>query len=161
MSEKPVIFISHSHKDGKLALRLHDSLALFQVAAKERFFGDEVEIFVSSAPDATRPGDDWLENVLIKLDATDVLVVLLTSLSMNSHWVWFEIGYVWNRKRMNPSVQIYTVYEKNIVLLSPLDRLLGIPMEDEARFKTFLDHVGGDIVRLAIDSRAKRVKNML
>jgi hypothetical protein len=86
MSEKPVIFISHSSKDGDLARLLKQQIELC--------FSNDVEVFAADI----NPGENWFDKVMSKLNLADAIAVLITPDSVNSsHWVWFELGYFWAR----------------------------------------------------------------
>lgn len=85
MSEKPVIFISHSSHDSELARYLKQQIEVCV---------DNAEVFASDID----PGENWFDKVMQKLKQADAIVVLITPNSVNlSHWVWFELGYFWAR----------------------------------------------------------------
>lgn len=85
MSEKPVIFISHSSKDTELARLIKQQIEICIDGAEA--FASDIE-----------PGENWFEKVMGKLKEADAIVVLITPNSVAfSHWVWFEMGYFWSR----------------------------------------------------------------
>jgi TIR domain len=84
MSEKTVIFISHSSKDKELAQLLKQQIELC--------FDNSVEAFAADI----EPGENWFDKVMIGLNQAEATVVLITPNSVReSHWVWFELGYFW------------------------------------------------------------------
>lgn len=86
MSEKPVIFISHSSDDNNLARD-------FQVQISNCFEG-KVEGFAADI----LPGENWFQKVMAELNRAKAIIVLITPNSVRgSHWVWFELGYFWAR----------------------------------------------------------------
>lgn len=86
MSDKPVIFISHSSKDRELVRLLKEQIELC--------FDNTVEAFAADI----EPGENWFDTVMSKLNSAEAIVVLITPNSVEeSHWVWFELGYFWAR----------------------------------------------------------------
>lgn len=90
MSEKPVIFISHSSKDGEIA----------NVLKEEVEKNLNVEVFETSHFEAIEGGQEWFEVITQKLDEADALFVLVSPNSLNSTWVHWEIGYFYKRNSM-------------------------------------------------------------
>lgn len=88
MVEKPLIFLSHAHLDSNLAKGLKDLI--------EKTFAGGVEVFVSSAGSIAL-GEEWLEDIVAKLEKTKVLLVLLTPNSTYRPWIWFETGIFWRK----------------------------------------------------------------
>ena len=85
MSEKPVIFISHSSKDTELARLIKQQIEICVNGAEA--FASDIE-----------PGENWFDKVMGKLKEAEAIVVLITPNSVSiSHWVWFELGYFWSR----------------------------------------------------------------
>jgi TIR domain len=127
MSEKPVIFISHAEEDkqGALSIKKHLEDIL------------RVEIFVSSDPDSIKIGDEWFPNLINKLEISKALFVLLTKHSLDSKWVWFEIGYFWRKKNLDKSVHIYPLYAPGIEIPNPLNMLQGKRLDDMNEMMSF------------------------
>ena len=100
--EKPLVFLSHSHRDGKLATSL--------ARAIERAFDNTVEVFNTSEPEHRledfdpAPGSLWSEEwteyeaqtkdqlaAIIERARAYVLLVTARSLRENSEWVRYEM----------------------------------------------------------------------
>lgn len=118
MSEKPVIFISHSSQDSELARLIKQQIELC--------FDNNVEAFAADI----NPGEDWFIKVMGKLNVADAIVVLITHYSVDSsHWVWFELGYFWARhdealKNSDAKRKIYyPIYMKNVEWPNPVKDL--------------------------------------
>jgi hypothetical protein len=131
MSEKPVIFISHSSQDKELARRVKIGL---EKAFKEILHTD-MELFVSSSPEAIKIGSNWFNTVMDKLDLAVALIVLITESSINKPWIWFEIGYFWRKQHSKEHIAIYPLYKPGVEIPSPLNVLQAKSMSDEAEVK--------------------------
>jgi hypothetical protein len=81
MDENPKIFISHDSADQALAEILREYLIRLVPA---------VDIFVSGAD--IRGGKGWFENLRSQLEASLVIIALMTRKSRTSPWVHFEAG---------------------------------------------------------------------
>lgn len=95
MSEKPVIFISHSSKDGAIANTLKE-----QVEAVL-----DVEVFETSHFEAIEGGEEWFEVITRKLDEATALFVLVSFNSLYSAWVHWEIGY-FHKRTMSETIDL-------------------------------------------------------
>lgn len=98
MSEKPVIFISHSSKDGAIAncIKKHLDPLLY------------VEIFETSHFTAIEGSEEWREKIIQKLNEASALLVLNSYNSKFSQWVHWEIGYFENRRlRSDTDLPVY------------------------------------------------------
>jgi TIR domain-containing protein len=125
MSEKPVIFLSYATKDKKGALSIKKHLENVLRA----------EIFVAS--NDIEIGDEWQPQILNKLDAAKALFILLTENSLNSRWIWFEIGYFWKKQTSDKTVHIYPLYVPGISIPSPLDVLQDKCLDNEDEMMSF------------------------
>lgn len=124
MSEKPVIFISHSSNDKQLAEVIKEQVEHVLVSVKP-------DVFVSSAPDAIDVGDRWFETIIKKLQIADALIVLVTPTSVERKWVWFEIGYFWS-KRDQGRGHIYPLYLPQVTAIPhPLSELQAKSLDSE------------------------------
>jgi len=78
------IFLSHIHEDKDLAGSLKHEL--------ERLYLGAIEIFVSSDDADIRGGDKWLEVIVERLKAAELILVLATTESISRPWINFEAG---------------------------------------------------------------------
>jgi len=156
MKEKPVIFISHASTDKSVANILKQEI--------EIVFGDEIEVFVSSLPGSIEPGSDWLKAIQKKLDSATIVVVLITPISINRPWIWFEIGASW-LKMTETRRKIFPLCAPEIEMGSlpePLSRLqaLSLGKIDDIKqfFRSLRDVIGfGEIKNL----KPTRIKSNL
>ncbi|MDP2843793.1 MAG: toll/interleukin-1 receptor domain-containing protein [Acetobacterium sp.] len=156
MTEKPVIFISHASTDKPVANILKQEI--------EVVFGDAVEVFVSSLSGSIEPGSDWLKAIQKKLDDATIVVVLITPISINRPWIWFEIGASW-LKMVEKKRKIYPLCAPEIELGSlpePLSRLqaLSLGKTDDIKefFKALRDVFGFGEMK---DLKPARIKSNL
>lgn len=120
--DKPNLFISHATSDGQFATVLKSEI--------EKVFADGVNVFCTSAAGAISASTDWLANIEHRLNVAQAVVVLVTPLSMERSWLWFEVGASWLRAR-NGDVRIYPLCAPEIDLgdlPAPLDRLQALSM---------------------------------
>jgi hypothetical protein len=88
---KPLVFVSHTHEDDRLATALKDSISELLL--------DGVEFFVSSDRMSIIGGDRWLEKIESGLLRSSIVVVLCTPESVKRPWVNFEAGGAWSTKK--------------------------------------------------------------
>ena len=138
--EKPVIFVSHAATDRPIADILKAEI--------DRVFANGVDVFASSVPGTIKPGDDWLEKINENLSKSKAVIVLITPVSINRPWIWFEVGASWS-KMLGGFGQIYPVYAPEIKvseLPEPLSRLnaLSLGKEDQVKllFQTLCEQFG-------------------
>ncbi len=85
------IFISHiADEQAKIA------------AAKEfleKTFGESIKIFAASTWDSVQPGDDWFKRIQDAITTSDVMLVFLSTESVNRPWILFETGAAWFSKK--------------------------------------------------------------
>lgn len=82
--EKPIIFISHSSKDGHMASMLQEIIS----EAFQGSFG----FFNSSDYQAISPGDQWRDAIIRALKKCELVLVVVTKNSIKNRWVSFEVG---------------------------------------------------------------------
>ena len=130
MSEKPVIFISHSSKDKELADKFKKIL--------EGCFQFQIDVFASSNPEAISVGRDWFDEIIQKIDKATVLLALVTPISVKSNWVWFEIGFYWNLYlKDGQNRKIIPLYTPDVEVPSPLNTLQAKAITEEDEMKAF------------------------
>jgi hypothetical protein len=90
MRSKPVIFISHASVDEKLAVVIGEQI-------RNVLGVENVDVFVSTEALRKTTGANWFKTVISYLNEADILVLLVTHSSLQSKWVWFELGYFWSK----------------------------------------------------------------
>lgn len=147
MSEKPVIFISHSSKDEELALVLKQQIELC--------FDSQVEVFVARY--SLEPSQDWLNEIIQNLEDAEALIILMTPSSKTSYWVGFEVGHVWEKISLQklivypirlPRIEVFgPFWQKHAVLLDRSDEVkrlfqnLGNQFDHEISERVDLDKI--------------------
>lgn len=119
---KPNLFISHASSDGQFATVLKAEI--------EKVFADGVNVFCTSSPGAIQASQDWLSNIEKKLDTAQAVIVIITPVSIERPWLWFEVGASWLRAR-KAQTAIYPLCAPEVNLSdlpSPLDRLQALSM---------------------------------
>lgn len=129
--EKPVIFVSHAATDKPIAEILKAEI--------NRVFANGVYVFASSVPGVMKPGSDWLNSVKENLDKAKAVVVLITPVSINRPWIWFEVGASWF-KMTEGKGKIYPLCAPEIEfseLPEPLSRLQALSLGKAEHIKLF------------------------
>jgi TIR domain-containing protein len=80
------IFISFASEDGYAADPLRGFIQQSLIGAS---------IFLASDPASISPGDEWLESLRNALREAKVLVVLLSTASLENRWINLELGAAW------------------------------------------------------------------
>jgi hypothetical protein len=135
--QKPTVFLSHAVTDEPIAKVIHDEI--------RRIFANGVNVFASSVPGVVKPGKDWLREIRVNLDAATAVIVIVSPVSLNRPWVWFEVGASWSRMENGEGV-ILPVCVPEVDkgdLPEPLGRLqamsLGKANETRAVFQALID----------------------
>lgn len=89
-SRKPIVFLSHSAKDGQ-------TLSHFKKAL-ERATGGTITFFLSSDGQSIKVGYNWVASLQESLEKAALAFVFLTTNSLNSTWVAFEAGFMHSKK---------------------------------------------------------------
>ena len=119
---KPRLFISHASSDGDFANAVKQEL--------EKVFANGLEVFCTSSPGAIAAGADWLNEIESRLASTQAVIPIITPISIERPWLWFEVGATWNNGRAG-NCRIYPLCAPEIALAnlpSPLDRLQALSM---------------------------------
>jgi len=119
---KPRLFISHASTDGEFANAVKQEI--------EKVFANGLEVFCTSSPGAIAAGTDWLNEIEQKLASTHAVIPIITPVSVERPWLWFEVGATWNKGRSG-DCKIYPLCAPEIDLSSlpsPLDRLQALSM---------------------------------
>ncbi len=129
MSDKPIIFISHSSRDVELVKILQSII--------ENAFNNAVEIYATSLGAITF-GEEWFESITQKLQSTNTFLVLLTPNSIRSKYVWFEIGYYWSLKDQGAEAVLCPLYLSKLGLPEPLNRFQSVAIDNSQQWEDFL-----------------------
>ena len=119
---KPNLFISHATSDGEFANAVKQEI--------EKVFANGVNVFCTSSPGAIAVGTDWLTGIEDKLASAQAVIAIVTPVSIERPWLWFEIGATWGKGRSG-DCHIYPLCAAEINLSelpSPLDRLQALSM---------------------------------
>ena len=88
---KPTLFISHETSDAQFANTVQQEI--------ERVFANGVSVFCTSSPGAIPVGTDWLSDIEQKLERAQAVIAIVTPVSIDRPWLWFEIGATWSKGR--------------------------------------------------------------
>lgn len=154
--KKPVVFISHASSDGAFANVLKQEL--------EKVFANEIDVYCTSSPGAISPGKDWLKDIEEKLETAQAVIAIVTPVSIERPWLWFEVGATWGKGRAGNCV-IYPLCAPEIKISdvpSPLDRLQALSMgksqDLKLLFKTLISLFKlGDIKLFKAANISKRI----
>jgi len=80
------VFLSHAAADHRLAALIGDAL---------KSAAPGLQLFVASKPGEIPTGEEWLREIKSRLRASDTYIVLLTPISVERPWIWFETGAAW------------------------------------------------------------------
>jgi hypothetical protein len=120
--QKPKLFISHATTDGDFANAVKQEI--------EKVFANGVDVFSTSSPGTIQVGADWLQDIESKLNTTQAVIVIVTPVSIERPWLWFELGATWSKGRSG-DCRIYPLCAPEVDmgnLPSPLDRLQALSM---------------------------------
>ena len=127
--QKPVVFISHASTDGEFA-----NAVKYEI---EKVFTNGVTVFSTSSPGAISVGSDWLAEIESRLECAQAVIAIVTPVSIERPWLWFEVGATWSRGRQQ-KLKIYPLCAPEMDLghlPSPLDRLQALSMGKAADLK--------------------------
>jgi|TARA_B110001469_G_C9538241_1_gene267374 hypothetical protein len=119
---KPRLFISHATSDGDFANAVKQEI--------EKVFANGVDVFCTSSPGSIAVGTDWLSEIESKLGNAQAVITIITPISVERPWLWFEVGATWGKGRTE-ECKIYPLCAPEIEvgnLPSPLDRLQALSM---------------------------------
>ena len=159
MSDKPIIFISHSSKDGDIVNILKDQI---EVAMQE------VVVFETSHPEAIPVSKKWFDEIVDKLDIAQALIVVVSPSSKASVWVNFEIGYFWkiNEDRKKQGMAEYPIFPLSLhdaPLFGPLTILQGKALDKVDQLSSFFQilcgEFGGDLSRADLGEVISKIEN--
>jgi hypothetical protein len=131
--KKPTLFISHAASDAEFANAVKQEI--------EKVFANGVNVFCTSSPGAIPVGRDWLSDIEEKLAIAQAIIAIITPVSIERPWLWFEVGATWSKGRAG-ECRIYPLCAAEIELSSlpsPLDRLQALSMGKAADLKLLFE----------------------
>lgn len=120
--KKPTLFISHATSDAEFATAVQQEV--------EKVFANGINVYCTSSPGAIAVGSDWLSDVEHKLEIAQAVIAIVTPVSIERPWLWFEIGATWSKGRSGECT-IYPLCAPEIELSNlppPLNRLQALSM---------------------------------
>lgn len=131
--KKPVLFISHASSDAEFANAVKQEI--------EKVFANGVNVFCTSSPGAISVGTDWLADIESKLSVAQAVIAIITPISIERPWLWFEVGATWANGRSG-ACKIYPLCAPEVSLSdlpSPLDRLQALSLGKSADLKLLFE----------------------
>ena len=131
--KKPVLFISHASSDAEFANAVKQEI--------EKVFANGVSVFCTSSPGAISVGTDWLADIESKLAVAQAVIAIVTPVSIERPWLWFEVGATWANGRSG-ACRIYPLCAPEVSLAdlpSPLDRLQALSLGKSADLKLLFE----------------------
>lgn len=119
---KPSLFISHATSDAEFADIVQREI--------ERVFAGGIDVFRTSSPGAIPAGEDWLSVIEQRLETAQAVIAIVTPVSIERPWLWFEVGATWSKGRKG-ECKIYPLCAPEVELSNlppPLDRLQALSM---------------------------------
>src|ERR1051325_7285092 len=134
---KPSVFISHATTDAEFANAIKQEI--------DKVFAKGVSVFSTSSPGTIAVGSDWLSEIEQKLETAQAIIAVVTPVSIERPWLWFELGATWARTR-EASAKIYPVCVPEVSLAdlpAPLDRLQALSLGKAADVKLLFEQMIG------------------
>lgn len=151
MSDKPVIFISHSSKDRAVAKVLKEELER-GLNVRVRHTSDEEEI---------ASGDHWDEHIKKILDIAQGLIVLVSRYSADSQWVQWEIGYFERRMEEQKGLHIFVASIAGAESFKPIYRKQRKSLNHKGDVKCLLTNIESFISPNTSNSWEESVKHIV
>ena len=131
--KKPTLFISHATSDAEFANAVQQEI--------EKVFANGINVFCTSSPGVIPAGTDWLSGIEKTLEVAQAIIAIVTPVSIERPWLWFEIGATWSKGRSG-ECKIYPLCAPEIKLSnlpSPLDRLQALSMGKAVDLKVLFE----------------------
>ena len=154
--KKPTLFISHATSDGEFAEAVKQEI--------DKVFANGINVFSTSSPGAIPAGNDWLSDIENRLNTAQAIIAIVTPVSIERPWLWFEIGATWLNGRKG-DCKIYPLCAQEINLSDlpePLSRLqalsLGKATDLKLLFEALIKQFGfGNIASFRASNITKRI----
>jgi HAD superfamily hydrolase (TIGR01509 family) len=132
------LFISHAVIDKHLAIAFKELI--------ENTTMGLANVWLSSAIDGLKPGDNLWNEVHQHLSDSDKIIALLTPNSLQRPWVLYESGYVAGNRKANVIPIVFSLAKDDLPL--PLSAYVIYSGDDENDLVQFLMQIMGEIVPL-------------
>lgn len=154
--KKPTLFISHATSDGEFAEAVRQEI--------DKVFAKGINVFSTSSPGSIPVGNDWLSDIENRLNSAQAIIAIVTPVSIERPWLWFEIGATWLNGRKG-DCRIYPLCAQEINLSElpePLSRLqalsLGKATDIKMLFEGLIKQFGfGSITSFRASNITKRI----
>jgi hypothetical protein len=107
-----------------------------------------MDVFVASAPGQIPTGDEWLSRIKRALKEADTYLILLTPISIERRWLWFETGAAWMSERRLLPVAACGLPKEQVPLPLGAHQVLSLHLEGDVK-QLFRD------LRLAVQDVSK------
>lgn len=131
--EKPVVFISHATSDADFANAVKQEI--------DKVFANGLNVFCTSSPGAIPIGHEWLDDIEKKLGTSKTIIPIITPISIERPWLWFEVGATWFNSKKG-DCKIFPLCVKEIKLAdlpSPLNRLQALSLGKSSDLKLLFE----------------------
>lgn len=131
--KKPTLFISHATSDGEFAEAVRQEIG--------KVFANGINVFSTSSPGAIPAGNDWLSDIENRLNSAQAIIAIVTPVSIERPWLWFEIGATWLNGRKG-DCRIYPLCAQEINLSElpePLSRLQALSLSKATDLKMLFE----------------------
>jgi TIR domain-containing protein len=131
--KKPTLFISHATSDSEFAEAVKQEI--------HKVFANGINVFSTSSPGAIPTGNDWLNDIENRLNTAQAIIAIITPVSIERPWLWFEIGATWlNGRKGDCRIYPLCVQEINLSELpEPLSRLQALSLGRATDLKLLFD----------------------
>lgn len=133
--KKPTLFISHASSDGEFAEAVKQEI--------DKVFANGINVFSTSSPGAISAGNDWLREIEDRLNTSQAIIAIVTPVSIERPWLWFEIGATWLNGRKG-DCKIYPLCAQEINLSElpePLSRLQALSLGRATDLKLLFEYL--------------------
>ena len=133
--KKPTLFISHATSDGEFAEAVKQEI--------DKVFANGINVFSTSSPGAIPAGNDWLSDIEDRLNTSQAIIAIVTPVSIERPWLWFEIGATWLNGRKG-DCKIYPLCAQEINLSElpePLSRLQALSLGRATDLKLLFEYL--------------------
>lgn len=129
---RPLVFVSHSHKDDEFGHKFVDDL-------REGLGGDNAVWYDSKG--GLWGGDEWWQKIMDEITSRPVFVIVVSTASMASEWVKSEIAIAWKQKHSLSGKLIIPVRIEGCEMRQDLDTLQSISFMPPEKYEDSVQKV--------------------